>query len=60
MINRSDGLLVLVYFWIDTSKADYFASIDRVIKGIKRAFEQEGITISFPSHRVYQLQSQVN
>jgi len=34
-----------LYFWIDTSEADYFVSIDNVIKGIKRAFEQAGITI---------------
>ena len=37
-----------VYFWIDTSEAGYFGSVDAVVKGIKRAFEREGVIIPYP------------
>ena len=42
-----------VYFWIDTSEAGFFGSLDAVVKGIKRAFEAEGITIPYPTRTVY-------
>ena len=45
-----------VYFWIDTSEAGYFGSLDSVVKGIKRAFDQEGINIPYPIRMVYQTQ----
>ena len=37
-----------LYFWIDVSEAGYFGSLDAVVKGIKEAFEREGIEIPFP------------
>ncbi len=45
-----------LYFWIDTSEAGYFGSLDAVVKGIKTAFEQEGINIPYPIHTVYMQQ----
>ena len=42
-----------VYFWIDTSEAGYFGSLDAVVKGIKAAFEKETIEIPFPIRTVY-------
>ncbi len=42
-----------VYFWIDTSEAGYFGSLDGVVKGIKTAFERENIDIPFPIRTVY-------
>lgn len=42
-----------VYFWIDTDEAGYFGSLDAVVKGIKRTFEAEGISIPFPIRTIY-------
>ena len=42
-----------LYFWIDTSEAGYFGSLDAVVKGIKTAFEREGINIPFPIRTIY-------
>ncbi len=42
-----------VYFWIDTSEAGYFGTQDAVVKGIKVAFDREGISIPFPIQMVY-------
>jgi len=45
-----------LYFWIDTDEAGYFASLDAVVKGIKEAFDREGINIPFPIRTVYMQQ----
>jgi len=45
-----------LYFWIDTDEAGYFGSLDAVVKGIKTAFEQEGINIPYPIRTVYMQQ----
>lgn len=45
-----------LYFWIDTSEAGYFGSLDAVVKGIKTAFEQEGINIPYPIRTLYMQQ----
>lgn len=45
-----------LYFWIDTGEAGYFASLDAVVKGIKEAFDREGINIPFPIRTVYMQQ----
>ena len=42
-----------VYFWIDTGEAGYFASLDAVVKGIKRTFEAESVNIPFPVRTIY-------
>jgi small-conductance mechanosensitive channel len=42
-----------VYFWIDTGEAGYFASLDAVVKGIKRTFEAESVNIPFPIRTIY-------
>lgn len=42
-----------LYFWIDTSEAGYFGSLDAVVKGVKTAFAREGIDIPFPIQTVY-------
>lgn len=34
-----------IYFWINTGETGYFDALDGVIKGIKLAFEKEGINI---------------
>ena len=41
-----------LYFWIDTSEAGYWGSLDAVITGIKNEFEREGINIPFPTRRI--------
>ncbi len=47
-----------VYFWISTSEAGYFGSLDGVVKGIKTAFAQESIDIPFPIRTVYTVNGQ--
>lgn len=42
-----------VYFWISTSEAGYFGSLDGVVKGIKTAFDEKGINIPFPIRTIY-------
>lgn len=42
-----------LYFWIDTGEAGYFGSLDAIVKGIKTAFDREGINIPFPIRTVY-------
>lgn len=46
-----------LYFWIDTSEAGYFGSIDAVVKGIKIAFETAAIDIPYPIRTVYMQQA---
>ena len=46
-----------LYFWIDVSEAGYFGSLDAVVKGIKEAFEREGIEIPFPIRTMVMQQS---
>jgi small-conductance mechanosensitive channel len=41
-----------LYFWIDTSEAGYWGSLDAVVTGIKSEFDREGIDIPFPVRRV--------
>ena len=42
-----------LYFWIDTSEAAYFDTLDAAMKGVKRAFNRAGINIPFPIRTVY-------
>ena len=42
-----------LYFWIDTSEAAYFETLDAITKGVKEAFDREGINIPFPIRTVY-------
>lgn len=42
-----------LYFWIDIDEAGYFGSLDSVVKGIKSAFEHEGVNIPYPIRTVY-------
>ena len=42
-----------LYFWFDTKDAGYFPTLDGAVKGIKIAFEKEGINIPFPIRTVY-------
>ena len=42
-----------LYFWIDTSEAAYFETLDAALKGVKTAFDQAGINIPFPIRTVY-------
>jgi len=42
-----------LYFWIDVDETGYFGSLDSVVKGIKIAFEKEGINIPYPIRTVY-------
>jgi small-conductance mechanosensitive channel len=46
-----------LYFWIDTQSTDYPATLDAAAKGIKIAFEQQGIEIPYPIRTVYVHQS---
>jgi small conductance mechanosensitive channel len=43
----------MLYFWFDTKEVGYFPTLDGAIKGIKVAFEKEGINIPFPIRTVY-------
>ena len=45
-----------LYFWIDTSEAGKLGTTDDLVKGIKVAFEREGINIPFPTQTVYMQQ----
>ncbi|MEM7346941.1 MAG: mechanosensitive ion channel family protein, partial [Chloroflexota bacterium] len=42
-----------LYFWIDTSEAGYYGSLDDVVKGIKTAFEIENIRIPYPTRTIH-------
>lgn len=42
-----------LYFWFDTQAAGYFQTLDAAVKGVKTAFEREGINIPFPIRTVY-------
>lgn len=42
-----------VYFWIKMEEVGFFDSVDGVIKGIKVAFEREGIDIPYPIRTLY-------
>lgn len=42
-----------LYFWFDPTENNYFAALDGAVKGIKTAFEREGINIPFPIRTVY-------
>jgi len=46
-----------LYFWIDTSEAAYFDTVDAATKGVKAAFDREGINIPFPIRTVYMEQA---
>lgn len=46
-----------LYFWIDTSEAAYFDTLDAATKGVKEVFEREGINIPFPIRTVYMQQA---
>jgi small-conductance mechanosensitive channel len=48
--------VVVIYFWINTGETGYFDAIDGVVKGIKIAFENEGINIPFPIRTMYMQQ----
>lgn len=45
-----------LYFWFDTQAVGYFDTLDGAVKGIKTAFEKEGISIPFPIRTVYMQQ----
>jgi small conductance mechanosensitive channel len=45
-----------LYFWIDTKEAGYGTILDAAVKGLKVAFEKEGINIPFPIRTVYMQQ----
>jgi small conductance mechanosensitive channel len=49
-----------LYFWIDTGAMDFLAAQDTVVKGIKSAFERDGISIPYPIRTVYVNQVQGN
>jgi small-conductance mechanosensitive channel len=42
-----------LYFWFDPQETFLFAVLDEAVKGIKVAFEKEGINIPFPIRTVY-------
>ncbi len=42
-----------LYFWINMPETDYFATLDAAVKGIKQAFDQNGIKIPYPIRTVY-------
>ena len=42
-----------LYFWFDPTETHYFAAQDGAVKGLKLAFEKEGINIPFPIRTVY-------
>jgi small conductance mechanosensitive channel len=46
-----------LYFWIDTSEAAYFDTLDAATKGVKEAFDREGINIPFPIRTVFMQQA---
>ncbi|MFC1975528.1 mechanosensitive ion channel family protein [Chloroflexota bacterium] len=48
-----------LYFWIDTKATGHPPPLDAAVKGIKIAFEQEGIDIPYPIHTVYVHQQSV-
>lgn len=47
------ALKVTLYFWIDLGKTDYLTALDAAVKGIKVAFEQEGIHIPSTVQPIY-------
>ena len=46
-----------LYFWVDTGETGYFGALDAVVKGIKTAFDKEGVDIPFPVRTVYMPQA---
>jgi len=42
-----------LYFWIDTEAVGFLVAQDAAVKGIKSAFEREGINIPYPIRTVY-------
>jgi len=42
-----------LYFWIDTEAIGFLVAQDAAVKGIKSAFEREGINIPYPIRTVY-------
>lgn len=46
-----------LYFWIDTSEAAYFDTLDAATKGVKEAFDREGINIPFPIRTIFMQQA---
>jgi small-conductance mechanosensitive channel len=42
-----------LYFWVDMAVAGYFGALDGAVKGVKAAFERQGINIPFPIRTVY-------
>jgi small conductance mechanosensitive channel len=42
-----------LYFWIDMASTGYFDALDGAVKGVKSAFERDGINIPFPIRTVY-------
>ena len=42
-----------LYFWIDTEVVGFLVAQDAAVKGIKSAFEREGINIPYPIRTVY-------
>jgi len=42
-----------LYFWIDMAVTGYFGALDGAVKGVKAAFERQGINIPFPIRTVY-------
>lgn len=42
-----------LYFWFDPKEAAYYPTLDGAVKGLKVAFEQEGINIPYPIRTVY-------
>ncbi len=43
---------MMVYFWIDTNQIGFLDAQDTAIKGIKQAFDHNGIDIPFPTRTV--------
>ena len=47
------AVIITLYYWLDLNSTDYLVGLDAGVVGIKKAFEEAGIDMPFPTQTVH-------